>query len=126
MEHHKGSRIEYMVKVKAQFKRRSTANNVEIFVPVPDDADTPKFRVRPSIRLTMLELRAHLNMYIGINRQCTVRARQVRVCVEDHAAGRRPRVPHARALWSAECPRWCVSVSLPSPTPSLAASFSRA
>lgn len=37
--------MEYMVKVKAQFKRRSTANNVEIYVPVPDDADTPKFRV---------------------------------------------------------------------------------
>jgi AP-1 complex subunit mu len=35
-----------MVKVKAQFKRRSTANNVEIYVPVPDDADSPKFRVR--------------------------------------------------------------------------------
>jgi AP-1 complex subunit mu len=35
-----------MVKVKGQFKRRSTANNVEIYVPVPDDADSPKFRVR--------------------------------------------------------------------------------
>jgi AP-1 complex subunit mu len=45
VESHKGSRVEYMVKVKAQFKRRSTANNVEIYVPVPDDADTPKFRV---------------------------------------------------------------------------------
>lgn len=44
VEHHKGSRVEYMVKVKAQFKRRSSANNVEIYVPVPDDADTPKFR----------------------------------------------------------------------------------
>ncbi|KAF8749890.1 Clathrin assembly protein ap47 [Rhizoctonia solani] len=44
IESHKGSRIEYMVKVKAQFKRRSTANNVEIYVPVPDDADSPKFR----------------------------------------------------------------------------------
>lgn len=42
---HGGSRVEYMVKVKAQFKRRSTANNVEIFVSVPEDADTPKFRV---------------------------------------------------------------------------------
>ena len=42
---HRGSRVEYMVKVKAQFKRRSTANNVEIFVSVPEDADTPKFRV---------------------------------------------------------------------------------
>ncbi|PVG01614.1 putative clathrin assembly protein AP47 [Serendipita vermifera] len=44
VENHRGSRIEYMVKVKAQFKRRSNANNVEIYVPVPDDADTPKFR----------------------------------------------------------------------------------
>ena len=34
-----------MVKVRGQFKRRSTANNVEIYVPVPDDADSPKFRV---------------------------------------------------------------------------------
>ena len=46
VEYHKGSRVEYMVKCKAQFKRRSTANNVEIYVPVPDDADSPKFRVR--------------------------------------------------------------------------------
>ncbi|KAG9026283.1 AP-1 complex subunit mu-1, partial [Tulasnella sp. UAMH 9824] len=44
VESHRGSRVEYMVKVKAQFKRRSTANNVEIYVPVPDDADSPKFR----------------------------------------------------------------------------------
>ena len=46
IEQHSGSRVEYVVKVKAQFKRRSTANNVEIYVPVPDDADSPKFRVR--------------------------------------------------------------------------------
>lgn len=45
VESHKGSRVEYMVKVKAQFKRRSTANNVEIYVPVSDDASNPKFRV---------------------------------------------------------------------------------
>ncbi|WFC97641.1 AP-1 adaptor complex mu subunit Apm1 [Malassezia yamatoensis] len=44
VERHEGSRIEFMVKVKAQFKRRSTANNVEIFISVPDDADSPKFR----------------------------------------------------------------------------------
>jgi AP-1 complex subunit mu len=37
--------MEYVVKVKAQFKRRSTANNVEIYVPVPEDADSPRFRV---------------------------------------------------------------------------------
>ena len=45
VENHRGSRVEYIVKVRAQFKRRSTANNVEILVPVPDDADSPKFRV---------------------------------------------------------------------------------
>jgi len=30
---------------KGQFKRRSTANNVEIFIPVPADADSPQFKV---------------------------------------------------------------------------------
>lgn len=41
---HSQSRIEYVLKARAQFKRRSTANNVEIIVPVPSDADTPRFR----------------------------------------------------------------------------------
>ena len=44
IEAHPGSRIEYMIKAKAQFKRRSTANNVEIIVPVSEDADSPKFK----------------------------------------------------------------------------------
>ncbi|KAI6192751.1 hypothetical protein M3Y94_01322000 [Aphelenchoides besseyi] len=38
------SRVEFMIKAKSQFKRRSTANNVEIVIPVPRDADSPKFR----------------------------------------------------------------------------------
>ena len=44
IERHNHSRVEIMVKAKSQFKRRSTANNVEIIVPVPNDADTPKFK----------------------------------------------------------------------------------
>uniref|UniRef100_A0A8C4HCW7 MHD domain-containing protein n=1 Tax=Dicentrarchus labrax TaxID=13489 RepID=A0A8C4HCW7_DICLA len=36
--------IEFMIKEKDQFKRRSTANNVEIHIPVPTDADSPKFK----------------------------------------------------------------------------------
>jgi len=32
------------MKAKSQFKRRSTANNVEIVVPVPVDADSPRFK----------------------------------------------------------------------------------
>ena len=42
-----------MVKVRAQFKRRSSANNVEIYVPVPDDADTPEFRVCSVLSIDM-------------------------------------------------------------------------
>ena len=49
IESHNGSRVEYVVKCKAQFKRRSTANNVEIYVGVPDDADSPRFRVSVSV-----------------------------------------------------------------------------
>jgi hypothetical protein len=33
-----------MSQARAQFKRRSTANNVQISIPVPEDADTPRFR----------------------------------------------------------------------------------
>lgn len=44
IERHQHSRVEYMIKAKSQFKRRSTANNVEIIIPVPHDADSPKFK----------------------------------------------------------------------------------
>lgn len=44
IERHSHSRVEYMIKAKSQFKRRSTANNVEIQIPVPPDADSPKFK----------------------------------------------------------------------------------
>lgn len=39
---HKHSRIEILCSVKAQIKKKSTANNVEIIIPIPEDADTPK------------------------------------------------------------------------------------
>ena len=44
VEPHSHSRIEYMIKAKANFKRRSTANNVKIIIPVPEDADSPAFK----------------------------------------------------------------------------------
>lgn len=44
IERHVHSRVEYMIKAKSQFKRRSTANNVEVVIPVPADADSPKFK----------------------------------------------------------------------------------
>lgn len=45
VESHKGSRIEFMIKARSNFKRQSTANNVEIIIPVPSDADSPKFKM---------------------------------------------------------------------------------
>eukprot|EP00899_Mesostigma_viride_P025333 jgi/Mesvir1/5985/Mv00738-RA.3 len=44
VERHSRSRVEYMVKTRSQFKERSTANNVEIILPVPADATTPQVR----------------------------------------------------------------------------------
>lgn len=44
VEPHRGSRIEYMIKTRSQFKSRSVANNVEIIIPVPSDVDSPSFK----------------------------------------------------------------------------------
>jgi len=44
VENHAHSRIEYLIKVKSQFKVRSVANDVQIKIPVPANADSPKFR----------------------------------------------------------------------------------
>jgi AP-1 complex subunit mu len=44
IESHSSSKIEYMVKARSQFKQNSTANNVEISVPVPPDASAPQFK----------------------------------------------------------------------------------
>jgi len=44
VEPHRGSRIEYMIKTRSQFKSRSVANNVEIVIPVPPDVDSPSFK----------------------------------------------------------------------------------
>lgn len=38
------NKIEFTVKVKSNFKSKSTANNVEVFIPVPDDSETPVFK----------------------------------------------------------------------------------
>lgn len=44
VDQHKHSRVDYLIKARSQFKSRSVANNVEIEVPVPADADSPKFK----------------------------------------------------------------------------------
>lgn len=42
---YENSRIELVATARAQFKARSTANKVEILIPVPEDADSPKISV---------------------------------------------------------------------------------
>lgn len=88
-----------MAQVKAQFKRRSTANNVEIYVPVPEDADSPKFRVR---RLALLFYDRRLTQYrcIGFSRNSALRTGEVCVRLEDQAIGRSERIPHASSFRS--------------------------
>jgi len=44
VEPHSHSRIEYTIKAKSHYKKRSTANNVDIIIPVPQDADSPSFK----------------------------------------------------------------------------------
>uniref|UniRef100_A0A6B2L4Z2 MHD domain-containing protein n=1 Tax=Arcella intermedia TaxID=1963864 RepID=A0A6B2L4Z2_9EUKA len=44
VDSHAHSRVEYLVKVRSQYKPRSVANNVKIVIPVPPDADSPRFR----------------------------------------------------------------------------------
>lgn len=44
MEVHSQSRVEFLVKARAQFKPRSAATGIEITVPVPPDVATPDFK----------------------------------------------------------------------------------
>jgi len=39
-----GSKIDYLIKVKSQFRNNCVANEVQVVVPVPPFATTPKFR----------------------------------------------------------------------------------
>lgn len=38
------TKIRFLVKVKSNYKEKSIANNVDVFVPVPDDVENPHFR----------------------------------------------------------------------------------
>jgi hypothetical protein len=103
VESHRGSRVEYMVKVRGQFKRKSTANNVEIYVPVPDDADSPKFRV--SLIYLFIKGGSESLGECRVGGLCT---REERVCMEDQTTRRRQGLPHESSFWATECQEWSV------------------
>lgn len=42
-KNHSNTRLEIMVKIKANFKSKISANKVEVLIPVPADIDSPKF-----------------------------------------------------------------------------------
>lgn len=44
-EYKSSTRIEYYVKAKSHYKAKNSANNVEIFIPVPSDSQQPTFKV---------------------------------------------------------------------------------
>ena len=44
IDKHEHSRVELLVKARSQFRLQSTANNVQIMVPVPADAHSPRFK----------------------------------------------------------------------------------
>ena len=44
VENPSATKIRFLVKVKSNYKERSTASNVEVFVPVPDDVENPNFK----------------------------------------------------------------------------------
>ena len=39
------TRIDYQIKAKSNYRLKNSANNVEIFIPVPCDAQAPTFKV---------------------------------------------------------------------------------
>eukprot|EP01130_Rhizamoeba_saxonica_P001201 TRINITY_DN11107_c0_g1_i1.p1 TRINITY_DN11107_c0_g1~~TRINITY_DN11107_c0_g1_i1.p1 ORF type:complete len:423 (-),score=84.70 TRINITY_DN11107_c0_g1_i1:40-1308(-) len=44
IDNNSSSKVEYLIKIRSNFKERSQANNVQIIVPVPADVSSPKFR----------------------------------------------------------------------------------
>jgi AP-1 complex subunit mu len=49
---HSHSRVEYSVTVKSMFKKKSTASNVEVIIPVPPDVDSPAFQAELGHKVT--------------------------------------------------------------------------
>jgi AP-1 complex subunit mu len=44
VENHSSTKVEYIVKARTNFKNRSVANNVDIYVPVPYDIQNATFK----------------------------------------------------------------------------------
>lgn len=43
VENPSNTRIRFIVRVKSNYKEKSIANNVDIFVPIPEDVESPQF-----------------------------------------------------------------------------------
>ena len=100
IERHAHSRVEIMVKAKSQFKRRSTANNVEIAIPVPNDADSPKFKTTIGTCSSLDHLNDPLIFHTRSLQVCS----RTECCYLDHQIiPRRQGVHHESSLWTTKC-----------------------
>ena len=43
VENPSNTKIRFIIKVKSNYKQKSIANNVDIYVPVPEDVESPSF-----------------------------------------------------------------------------------
>ena len=97
IERHAHSRVEYMIKAKSQFKRRSTANNVEVCTAFIDEHDCNQ---RCTVRLWQKSdtgdnpgaIRRGLAQVQDVHRQRALRARGQHVCLEHQGISRFPTV----------------------------------
>ena len=91
VEKHSRSRTEYLVKARSQFKERSAATSVEIFLPLPPDAITPAVRTSQARKLGL-----HLGRALGgggglqrglRDQVCIARAGHRQVCAREVCHG---------------------------------------
>lgn len=103
IEKHSHSRVEYMIKAKSQFKRRSTANNVEIIIPVPSDADSGKFKATTGAVKYVPEKNSmvwSIKSFPVKNKSKSSSMKNERIFLSG-----RKRIFDARPFWFAECRR---------------------
>lgn len=121
VESHRGSRVEYTVKVRGQFKRRSTANNVEIIIPVPDDCDSPRFRTPVGSVVYAPEKSAFVwkIKQLGGGRDYMMRAHFGLPSVRNGELLRFPSVAvaHGQRRWIRNGQSWSITKSHTSPSP---------
>lgn len=74
------TKIRFLIKVKSNYKEKSIANNVDVFVPVPDDVEHPHFKTatgnvtyvpeKNSLRWSIKQFAGHKYMKFYLDNFC--------------------------------------------------------